>query len=96
MSKPNLGNLKDPVRMILGTPVTNCSDMPCMLYNPVKDSCVRSGDDCQAVHQTLEQCGTIVGLQIITEAARRDSMDFTFSIQLQNRVRSATCIKLIL
>ena len=57
-------HIPDPVRMILGKPEFDCDsgDMPCYLKAPNRKYCVRSGEDCEIIHDTINRYGVIVGI----------------------------------
>jgi len=74
----------DPVRMSAGKPELNCSDMPCHLKIPGSNGCVRSGDDCDAVHNTINRYGVIVGMKIIKKSIDNWDAEFDLSTLIKD------------
>jgi len=73
---------RSPVRMVHGQVCLDCKAMPCYTPNKLHGYCMMNG--CDAIHNTIDRFGPIVGMQIVTEAVRRYEPEYDMEYLLQD------------
>ena len=75
-------HLMSPVRMIEGEVNLYCKAMPCYTPNKLHKHCMMGG--CESIHATIHRFGSIVGMQIVTEAVRRHEPELDMEYLLED------------